>query len=109
MHAMKYASALFAAAALVAQPVAGFAQAYPAGTTPPAATTVAPGATGQPAFQGGHEKGERHPEIHRAMKRLEDAKADLLHAAPDYDGHRGEAIKLIDQAEQQHMALEDAH
>ena len=109
---MKFAPAAFAVAALLMQPAAVFAQTF---TTPPATTgaPVTPGqfpagpASGQHGPEGqGH--GEHHPEIHRAMKRLEAAKEDLQHAAHDYDGHRAQAVQLIDQAEAQlQIALRD--
>ena len=41
---------------------------------------------------------DMHPEMHSAAKRLEKAKADLQHAAHDYDGHRTAAIRAIDNA-----------
>jgi hypothetical protein len=40
----------------------------------------------------------RHPEIHRALESLRSAKAHLEAAAHDYQGHRVEAIKAIDEA-----------
>lgn len=41
---------------------------------------------------------ERHPELRRAMRQLQNAKASLQSAAHDYHGHRDQAIALIDQA-----------
>ena len=49
----------------------------------------------------GMEKGEhkeRHPEIHKAIRKLKAAKEDLEKAAHDYSGHRVKAIQAIDQA-----------
>jgi hypothetical protein len=43
-------------------------------------------------------RGERHPEMHRAMMALQNAKRALQHAAHDYAGHRVNAIKHIDEA-----------
>ena len=38
------------------------------------------------------------PEIHKAMRKLRGAKADLEKAAHDYGGHRVKAIAAIDEA-----------
>lgn len=40
----------------------------------------------------------RHPEIHAAIESLRNAKAHLNAAAHDYQGHRVDAIKAIDEA-----------
>lgn len=40
----------------------------------------------------------RHPEIHRALESLHNAKAHLEAAVHDYGGHRVDAIKAIDEA-----------
>jgi hypothetical protein len=45
-----------------------------------------------------HEVREHHPEIRRAMNKLEGAKNDLVHAARDYEGHRTKAVQDIDAA-----------
>jgi hypothetical protein len=60
----------------------------------------APGGGNQPGnMQGGWHAGKgRHPEIHRAMHKLEGAKNDLSHAAHDYEGHRVKALQDIDAA-----------
>ena len=50
-----------------------------------------------PAVAAG-EKRERHPEIHRALRELREAKRDLEKAAHDFDGHRVEALKDVDHA-----------
>lgn len=42
--------------------------------------------------------GERHPEIHRALHALENAKNDLGHAAHDFGGHRAKALEHVDAA-----------
>jgi hypothetical protein len=44
------------------------------------------------------KKGERHPEMHRALHALQNAKHDLEHAAHDYGGHRAKAVELTNQA-----------
>jgi len=41
---------------------------------------------------------EHHVEIHRAMRKLRGAKADLEKAVHDYGGHKAAAIADIDQA-----------
>ena len=65
--------------------------------TPPPAPSPTPGAPITPG-KPGHE---RHPEMMKAMKSLEKAKADLQNAAKDYDGHRAKALQLTDQAIQE--------
>ncbi len=47
------------------------------------------------------EKGERHPEMKRALHALERAKGDLEHAAHDFGGHRAKALQLTEQAIQE--------
>jgi hypothetical protein len=42
--------------------------------------------------------GERFPAIRKAVEDLRDAKAALEHAEGDFDGHRAQAIKEIDEA-----------
>jgi hypothetical protein len=70
-------------------------------TPPPAAPPVAAPTAVAPMHH------EHHPEIHKAMRKLRGAKADLEKAAHDYAGHRVAAIKLIDQAlEELRAALE---
>lgn len=50
---------------------------------------------------------ERHPQIHKAMNKLEEAKRHLQEAAHDYAGHRVKAIQFIDQAQQElNLALQ---
>ena len=50
---------------------------------------------------------ERHPEIHRAQRYLDQAKGALEHAAHDYAGHRVKAIEDINQAQDElRLALE---
>lgn len=50
---------------------------------------------------------ERHPELMRAMRQLENARASLQSAAHDYHGHRDQAVALINQAiDQIHQAIQ---
>jgi len=54
-----------------------------------------------------HHERERHPELHKAMRKLRGAKEDLKEAAHDYSGHRVKAIEAIDRAlEEIRAALE---
>jgi len=39
-----------------------------------------------------------HPEIRKALAALQNARADVARAVPDYKGHRAEALKAIDEA-----------
>lgn len=41
---------------------------------------------------------ERHPEIHRALEALRDARAHLQAAAHDFGGHKADAIRATDEA-----------
>ena len=63
-------------------------------TPPPAAEPAAAAPAAAPVVM--HH--EHHPEIHKAMRKLRGAKADLEKSAHDYGGHRFAAIHLIDQA-----------
>ena len=45
------------------------------------------------------ERGERHPQIHGAMRALDVASRHLLQATHDYGGHRAQALELVRQAE----------
>ena len=45
------------------------------------------------------ERGERHPQIHAAMRALNGASRHLEHAAHDFGGHRAKALELVRQAE----------
>ena len=49
----------------------------------------------------GEGKNEKHPQIHKALHDLKQAKEDLEKAVHDYGGHRANAIKLIEQAEKE--------
>jgi hypothetical protein len=52
-----------------------------------------------PMARGEHGAGkERHPEIRRAMRALENAKNDLEHASHDFGGHRQKALEHINAA-----------
>jgi len=50
------------------------------------------------ALSAGAPAEGRHPEIHAALESLRNARAHLNAAAHDYQGHRVEAIKAIDEA-----------
>jgi hypothetical protein len=51
-----------------------------------------------------------HPEMHRALRALENSKRDLEKAAHDYGGHRAKALELTDQAIREiHEGLEYAN
>jgi hypothetical protein len=54
----------------------------------------AAGTTTQPVNPGG----ERHPEIHIAIRHLEEAKRNLEKATHDYGGHRAAALKATEDA-----------
>ncbi len=88
-------------AALAVALVAGATLTLPATrATPP---TVSPGphtaaARVRQEPKEGKESKEPHPEVRRAMRALQNAKADLEKAAHDYGGHRVQAIKSIDEA-----------
>jgi len=42
--------------------------------------------------------GERHSQIQAALNALQDAKAHLQSAAHDFQGHRVDAIRAVDEA-----------
>lgn len=76
--------------------------------TPPPAEAPAVAAK-EPAKTAHHERGERekHPELHKALRKLKAAKQDLEKAAHDYNGHKSKAIESINQAiEELKAALE---
>ncbi len=54
--------------------------------------------TQEPKEAKKERKQEPHPEINRAIRLLQNARADLNKAAHDYGGHRVAAIKSIDEA-----------
>ena len=64
----------------------------------PAALAAEQGTQTMPAKP---EKGERHPEMRRALHALERAKEDLEHAAHHFGGHRAKALQLTEQAIQE--------
>ena len=72
-------------------PLAAGEPAAPHASPAPAAAAAAPAPAGP---QGG----ERHPAIRSAIEALEQAKADMQHAAHDFGGHRVAAIKACDEA-----------
>lgn len=51
-----------------------------------------------PAPRAGRRNRERHPEMQKALRTLERAKADLQKANRDFGGHRAKAVELTDQA-----------
>ena len=52
--------------------------------------------------------GEKHPEIRRALKNLNQAKNNLQKAAHDFGGHREQALDLVQRAiDQCQQALAD--
>lgn len=53
---------------------------------------------------------ERHPELRRALKNLNQAKANLQRAKHDFAGHREQALDLVQKAiDQTQQALADDH
>ncbi len=92
LHSAALALAL---AALTLAPAAVLA-ANPAPSPNPAAIQNAapPNATGQAQ--------ERHPVMRKAVNQLERVREELQNdASRDFDGHRANAVKLLDQAIQQ--------
>jgi len=85
MNIAKITATLAVAAGLGA---AGFALSQPAQAQgPPAPPVVRP-----------HRGGERHPEIRRALRNLQQAKENLQRAAHDLGGHREQALDLVQRA-----------
>ena len=97
MNIAKITATLAVAAGLGA---AGFAASTPAqaqGPMPPAPPMTRP-----------HPRGERHPEIRRALRNLQQAKGNLQHATHDFSGHREQALDLVQKAiDQCQQALRD--
>ena len=60
-------------------------------------TTVLAQSTNAPNAPA-HQHRERHPNIHRAIAALEEAKVELKTAAHDFGGHREAALKECDAA-----------
>ena len=44
------------------------------------------------------ERNEKHPEIRKALRNLEQAKNNMEHAADDFGGHKAKALELSEQA-----------
>jgi len=87
MNIAKITATLAVAAGLVA---AGFAFSPPAqaqGPMPPA-----------PPITRTHPHGERHPELRRALRNLQQAQGNLQRAAHDFGGHREQALDLVQKA-----------
>jgi hypothetical protein len=63
------------------------------------------------AMQAGKDRDEKHPEIWAAMNHLREAKNILERkASNDFEGHKHQAVELIDQAmEQLHQAMNAAN
>lgn len=61
---------------------------------PPAPPSPSP----TPAPVQGRERGERHPEIRKAIEQLKRAQDDMRHAAHDFGGHRETALRACDEA-----------
>ncbi len=55
-------------------------------------------ASAQTPIPAPRKGGERHPEIRKAMRNLEQAKNNLQNAAHDFAGHREKAMDLTQQA-----------
>ena len=49
----------------------------------------------------GAHRGERHPELRRALRTLERTETDLRRSARDFGGHRAKAADLCHQAQQE--------
>ncbi len=65
------------------------------GLAAPASAQVPP-----PPF-GGPVRGERHPELRRALATLQRTEADLRRASRDFGGHRQKAADLCHAAQEQ--------
>ena len=61
-------------------------------------TTPLPGTHVAQATQPGRRGQERHPELRRALRALENAKSALQQGAHDFQGHRVKALELTEQA-----------
>ncbi len=66
-------------------------------TQTPAAAQYAPA---PPVYGQGRQpfRGEKHPEINRAIQTLQNTSRDLKRADRDFGGHRTRAASLVDQA-----------
>jgi hypothetical protein len=74
-----------------------------------ALTTAALGGATLVAGLSSTAQAEPHPKIKAAIHALEDAKADMEHAAHDFGGHRVDALHACDEAiKQLHLALDYA-
>lgn len=92
---MVIAMSVFLVAGLLATPHV-FAQAT--NQTVAATTETTSGATMPAPVKQRGERRERHPQIHKALRKLRAAKQDLEKAASDYGGHKAAAIQAINQA-----------
>ena len=86
-------ASIFAAAILALM----FAAVTPAANGPAAAAGKAESpAPSQPAVPAAVPVD--HPEIRKALAALQNARADVARAVPEYQGHRSQALKAIDEA-----------
>jgi len=87
-------------AALIGFGALTFGSASPASAQAPLPPTV--------IGRHGQHRGERHPELRRALRALERTETDLRRSARDFGGHREKAADLCRQAEQEiQQALQD--
>ena len=71
-------------------------------TPPPAQAPVVAASEGvKPAHR------EKHPELHKAMHKLRDAKQTLEKAGHEYGGHKAKAVAAINEALQEVQAALD--
>lgn len=72
---------------------------------------VGSGAIGYSAYAQERGRRERHPELMRALRALNNAEKNLAHAAHDFQGHRAKALELTEEAiEQDKIAIQlDKH
>ena len=75
---------------------------------PPPAPIAAPADTTEPTKPAVHHEQQRHPELHKAMRKLRAAKQDLEKATKDYGGHKAKAIEAIDKALEELKAAVDS-
>ncbi len=68
------------------------------GFAPLAVPAAAQQSAPQPVVFARRMRAEKHPELRKALRRLEAAQDALQHAAHDFDGHREKALDLTQQA-----------
>ena len=69
----------------------------PSFTLPGQSQVSAPPRTGKMGKMGKMGK-EKHPEILKALRNLEQAKSNMNRAADDFGGHKAKALELSEQA-----------